>query len=99
MLQHILVDKKSYLFIFTIASLLSGAGEIPTDSGDVVTKVKSVSIGPSQYEVTCFESPTYCAEEFRKLCPNGFSVGGYFINEFDHGQITAIINCEDNIDN
>ncbi|MGY8813118.1 MAG: hypothetical protein ACKVHQ_00160 [Gammaproteobacteria bacterium] len=73
----------------------SGAAE---DSNQI-SRVKSVAIGPLKYEVTCFESADYCAEEFKKLCPDGFNVDGYFRDEYDHGQITAIIICKNSASN
>ncbi len=60
------------------------------------TKVQSKQLDPSRYEVTCFESAEYCAEEFKRLCPDGHLVGGYFRNVYDHGQITTIITCKEN---
>ncbi len=60
------------------------------------TKVQSKQLGPSRYEVTCVESAEYCAEEFKRLCPDGHLVGGYFRNEYDHGQVTATITCREN---
>jgi hypothetical protein len=87
---------KNFLYnaaFFTCVILFSGlcsAQETPGKS----TKVHSAVIGPSQYKVTCFESPAYCAEEFKRLCPAGHGVGGYFRDEYDHGQITAIITCK-----
>jgi hypothetical protein len=58
-------------------------------------KVQSRQLDSSRYEVTCFESAEYCAEEFKRLCPNGHQMGGYFRNEYDHGQITVIISCRE----
>ena len=57
------------------------------------SKVQTRQEGPAQFLVTCFESPQYCAEEFKQLCTDGHRVLGYFRNEFDHGQITARIAC------
>ena len=59
------------------------------------TRVQSNQLGPSRYEITCFESAEYCAEEFKRLCPDGHRVDGFFRNEYDHGQITATIACKE----
>jgi thioredoxin-related protein len=63
------------------------------DDTNQVNNVQTKKEGPSQYLVTCFESPQFCAEEFKRVCPDGHRVEGYFRNEYDHGQINARISC------
>ena len=88
-----LVSKKLFLTLFLVAPVLSGAAEHDKNTTSEIVRAHSSSIGPSQYEVICYESPSYCAEEFKRLCPAGFTVDGYFRNDFDHGQIVARITC------
>ena len=85
-------------FVFFVIALLfvvTPANSQITDKSQQ-TKVQSRQLGPSRYEITCFESAEYCTEEFKRLCPDGHLVGGYFRNEYDHGQITATITCKEN---
>ncbi len=77
----------------SMAMILTGLVHANQESTESSSKVRSNQEGPSQFLVTCFESPQFCAEEFKRLCPDGHRVEGYFIDEFDHGQITARISC------
>ncbi|MFT5426887.1 MAG: hypothetical protein ACI9ZT_001834 [Gammaproteobacteria bacterium] len=98
-MQHltpVLVSKYIFQLLFILTPIYLAASEIPVVENGIISKVKTTTIGPSQYEVTCVESPSYCAEEFKRLCPKGFNVDGYFRNEYDHGQITARIVCKMN---
>ena len=94
-----LVFKNIYFLFFIIAPILLGANEPSVVGGQVTSKVQSKTIGPSQYEVTCSESSSYCIEEFKKLCVDGFNIDGYFRNEYDHGQITVVIECQNSTGN
>ncbi len=93
-LTPVQVSNNLFLFFLVLAPLFLAASEIPVAENGIISKVKSTKIGQSQYEVTCMESASYCAEEFKRLCPNGFNVNGYFRDEYDHGQITARIECK-----
>jgi hypothetical protein len=86
-------------FLLILAPSYLIASEIPLAQNEQLSKVESTNVGASQYEVTCIESANYCAEEFKRLCPNRFNVDGYFRNEYDHGQITARIECQNEIEN
>ena len=85
--------KKQILIVGLLLSVTSAIGQITDKSQQ--SKVRSRQLEAFRYEVTCFESAEYCAEEFKRLCPNGHQVGGYFRDEYDHGQITAVITCKD----
>ena len=50
-------------------------------------------MGPSQYMVTCVDSPKYCADRATKICPQGFDVASNTTNPADHGRMTMIIKC------
>jgi len=64
-----------------------------TDSKAVFSTVRSYPMGPSQFMVTCVDSPKYCAAESNKLCPNGFDVVSNTTNPADYGRMTMIIKC------
>jgi len=87
--------KINLLFFLLLSTAVIPVASQITDNAQQA-KVKSRQLAPAQYEVTCFESAEYCAEEFKRLCPGGHRVGGYFRNQFDHGQITAVITCQEN---
>ena len=93
------VSKYNFYILLVLAPSYLAASEIPLAENGLLSKVESTNVGPSQYEVTCIESASYCAEEFKRLCPNGFNVDGYFRNEYDHGQITARIVCQNEFKN
>jgi hypothetical protein len=75
-----------------IAGLLGGCVST-TDSGAFLSAVRSTPMGPSQFMVTCVDSPMYCANESNKLCPNGFDVKSNVTNPADYGRMTMIIKC------
>ena len=83
------LEKLLLLAVLIITGPVHAAQDDTGTSGKVQTKQE----GSSQFLVTCFESPQDCAEEFKRLCPDGHRVEGYFRNEYDHGQITARISC------
>ncbi len=94
-INNILLSSEKTLYAALTAYSLIGCVSASAENGNLSSKVSSTEIGSMQYEVTCFESAEYCAEEFRRLCPAGHKVGGYFRNQFDHGQITAVITCQE----
>ena len=87
--------KDFFLTVVLIVLVPFGSVNGAPGSPNETSKVQSRQLETSKYEVTCFESPSYCAEEFVRLCPNGYKVDGYYTNAYDHGQITAIIACKD----
>lgn len=64
-----------------------------TDSGAILSAVRSYPMGPGQFMVTCVDSPAYCANESNKLCPQGFNVTSNTTNPQDYGRMTMIIRC------
>jgi hypothetical protein len=63
------------------------------NSKSFLSPVRSYAMGPSQFMVTCVDSPRYCADESTKLCPSGFDVKSNTVNPSDHGRMTMIIKC------
>jgi hypothetical protein len=41
----------------------------------------------------CVDSPSYCAHEANKLCPQGFDVTSNVTNAADYGRMTMTIKC------
>jgi hypothetical protein len=60
------------------------------------SRVRVESMGPSQYMVTCVDSPQYCAREANRLCPNSaYDVVSNTVNPADYGRTTMIIKCRE----
>ena len=78
---------------FLMATLLAGCVST-TDSKAYFSTVRSTAMGPGQFMVSCVDSPSYCANESNKLCPNGFDVKSNVTNPADHGRMTMIIKCD-----
>jgi hypothetical protein len=76
-----------------IATCLLNACVSMTDSKAPFSAVRSTPMGPSQYMVTCVDSPMYCANESNKLCPQGFDVVSNVTNPADYGRMTMIVKC------
>lgn len=86
---------KTHTYLFYLAFLLvwlSGCVST-TDSSAFLSTVRSNPMGPSQYMVSCVDSPKYCANESNKLCPDGFDVNSNVVNPADYGRMTMIIKC------
>lgn len=64
-----------------------------TDSSATFSTVRSTPMGPSQYMVSCVDSPRYCAQESNKLCPSGFDVVNNVVNPADYGRMTMVVKC------
>ena len=64
-----------------------------TNSSALFSTVRAEPMGPSQWMVSCVDSPRYCARESNKLCPAGFDVISNVTNEADYGRMTMIIRC------
>lgn len=76
-----------------IVAFLLAACVSTTDSKAFLSTVRSTPMGPSQYMVSCVDSPVYCANESNKLCPQGFDVVSNVTNPADYGRMTMIIKC------
>jgi hypothetical protein len=62
-----------------------------TDPTATFSRVRSSPMGPSQFMVSCVDSPQYCAGEANRLCPIGFDVVSNVANPGDFGRMTMII--------
>lgn len=82
----------SRIVLFTAPLVLQGCVST-SDSNAAFSTVRSYPMGPSQYMVTCVDSPRYCAAESNKLCPKGFDVTSNTTNPADYGRMTMIIKC------
>lgn len=76
-----------------LTSLLAGCIST-TDSKAPLSAVRSTPMGPNQFMVSCVDSPSYCAREATKLCPQGFDVSSSVTNPADYGRMTMTIKCE-----
>jgi hypothetical protein len=77
----------------TLLSLLGGC--ISTDDPSApLSAVRVYPMGPSQFMVTCVDSPGYCANQATRLCPQGFDVTSNTTNPRDYGRMTMIIRCK-----
>ena len=65
-----------------------------TDPNAFFSTIRSEPMGPSQWMVSCVDSPKYCARESNRLCPGGFDVISNVTNEADYGRMTMIIKCD-----
>ena len=80
------------------AVLLSGcAGYRPgtgmDDPDATFSAVHRYPMGPSQWMISCVDSPAYCASAANKSCPQGFDVTSNTTNPADYGRMTMVIKC------
>ena len=59
------------------------------------SRVRVSPMGPSQFMVSCVDSPQLCAEEANRLCQIGFDVVSNVVNPSDSGRMTMIIKCHE----
>lgn len=78
---------------FTVWLVILLAGCVSTDNKAVFSRVRSNPMGPSQFMVSCVDSPKYCALESNKLCPQGFDVTSNVVNPAEYGRMTMIVKC------
>jgi len=77
-----------------IFSILFLGGCVSTnDPNAPLSAVRVYPMGPSQYMVTCVDSPGYCAQQANRSCPQGFDVTSNTTNPADYGRMTMTIKC------
>jgi hypothetical protein len=79
--------------LLSIVLLLSACAVSSDDPSARFSRVRVSPMGPSQFMVSCVDSPQICAQEANRLCPIGFDVVSNVTNPADFGRMTMIIKC------
>lgn len=79
--------------IAVLALVLNGCIVSSDDPDARFSRVRVTPMGPSQFMVSCVDSPQICAEEANRLCPAAYDVVSNVTNPAQHGRMTMIIKC------
>jgi hypothetical protein len=75
-------------------ALLLNACVVSSDDPDArFSRVRVSPMGPTQFMVSCVDSPQICAQEANRLCPISFDVVSNVTNPGDYGRMTMIVKC------
>jgi hypothetical protein len=79
--------------LLLVAALLSGCVVSSDDPDAQFSRIRVSPMGPSQFMVSCVDSPQLCAEEANRLCPDAYDVISNVTNPAQFGRMTMIIKC------
>lgn len=75
-------------------ALLTACMVSSDDPDAAFSRVRVSPMGPSQFMVSCVDSPQICAREANRLCPAAYDVVSNTTNPADYGRMTMIIKCQ-----
>lgn len=75
------------------ATYLTGCAVTMADPNATFSAVRVYPMGPSQYMITCVDSPSYCTTQAVKQCAQGFDVVNTSTNSGDYNRMTMIVKC------
>jgi hypothetical protein len=86
--------RQACAFAFAVQVVASLCACVSSDDPTATfSRVRVSSMGPSQFMISCIDSPHYCADQSNRSCPTGFDVVSNVTNPGDFGRMTMIIKC------